>query len=152
MILSTRKTSVFLCKHPTDMRLSYSGLSALVKKAFGRSPYNGQYYAFVNRRRTSCKVYTWDGSGEVILMKRLNMGQFCRPNPGYKKQLKLTATEFGQFFEGLNMAGRLLESAPNQRPSRRRHLRFIPPYRTLSSYGGGREGVHQSSTPSPNPE
>jgi transposase len=152
MILSTRKTNVFLYKNPTDMRLSYSGLSALVKKAFGKSPYNGQYYAFVNRRRTSCKVYTWDGSGEVILMKRLSMGQFCRPNPGYKKQLKLTATEFGQFFEGLNMAGRLLESAPNQRPSRRRHLRFIPSYRTLSAYGGRGARIHQPSTSSQNTE
>jgi len=148
MILSTRKTNVFLCKNPTDMRLSYSGLSTLVKKAFGRSPYNGQYYAFVNRRRTSCKVYTWDGSGEVILMKRLSMGQFCRPNPIYKKQIKLTATEFGQFFEGLNMAGRLLESMPNQRPSRGRSLRFIPSYRTLSSYDGGGSGNYRPSQPS----
>ncbi len=148
MILSTRKTNVFLCKNPTDMRLSYSGLSDLVKKAFSRSPYNGQYYAFVNRRRTSCKVYTWDGSGEVILMKRLSGGQFCRPNPTYKKQLRLTATEFSQFFEGLNMGGRLLESVPNQRPSKRRVLRFVPPYRTLSAYDGGGTRVHQPGQPS----
>lgn len=144
MILSTRKTSVYLCKNPTDMRLSYDGLSALVKKAFGRSPHGGQYYAFVNRRRTSCKVFTWDGTGEVIISKRLSFGQFCRPNPLHNKQLRLTATEFGQFFEGLNMAGRLLESSPNYRPSRRR-LRFIPPYRRLTAYGGGGTGIRQSS-------
>lgn len=145
MILNTRKTSVFLCKRPTDMRLGYDGLSALVKKAFGKSPYGGQYYAFVNRRRTNCKVYTYDGSGDVIISKRLSFGQFCRPNPYYKKQLRLTATEFGQFFEGLNTAGRILESTPSYRPSMRRHLRFIPPYRTLSAYGGGGTGIRQSS-------
>ena len=145
MILSTRKTSVFLCKKPTDMRLGYDGLSALIKKAFGKSPRSGQYYAFVNRRRTSCKVYTWDGSGDVIISKRLSFGQFCRPNPMYKKQLRLTATEFGQFFEGLNMSARLLESSPNYRPSRQRRLRFIPPYRKLAAYGGGGTGIHQSS-------
>jgi transposase len=144
MILSSRKTQVYLHKSPTDMRLGFSGLSALVKKAFGKSPYNGQYYAFVNRRRTSCKIFTWDGTGEIVIAKRLSMGQFCRPNPRYKKHLKLTATEFGQFFEGLNLSGRLLESSPNQRPSRK-PLRFVPSYRKLSAYDGGGRGVQQPS-------
>lgn len=140
MILSSRKTSVYLCKTPTDMRLSYDGLSALVKKTFRDNPYGGQYFAFVNRRRTSCKVFAWDGTGMVIISKRLNSGTFSRPNSRYKKKIKLTATEFGQFFEGLNMLGRILESAPNSAP-RRRPLRFIPPYRNISSYDGGRTGV-----------
>ena len=145
MILSTRKTKVFLHKAPTDMRLGYDGLSALVKKAFRSNPYSGQYFAFVNRRRTSCKIFTWDGTGDVIISKRLSYGQFCRPNPTYKKQLRLTATEFGQFFEGLNMSGRLLESSPNRRPNRRNRLRFVPPYRRLSSYDGGGTRIHQPS-------
>ena len=135
MILSTRKTSVYLCKNPTDMRLGFDGLSALIKKSFRQNPLGGQYYAFVNRRRTSCKVFTWDGTGDVIISKRLHFGRFSRPNPRYKKKLKLTATEFGQYFEGLNLSGRLLESNPNYRPIKK-PLRFIPPYRKLSSYNG----------------
>ncbi len=147
MILSTRKTSVYICKHPTDMRLGFDGLSRLAKKVFGKNPYGGQYYAFVNRRRTRCKVYTWDGTGEVLIAKRLSVGTFCRPNPRYKKHLKLTATEFGQFFEGLNLSGRILESNPNYRPTknRQRNLKFIPPYRRLSSYGDGDTRVRQSN-------
>ena len=118
------------------MRLGFDGLSGLVKKAFKRDPYSGQYFAFVNRRRTRCKVYTWDGTGEVMMSKRLSFGTFCRPNPRHKKQLKLTATEFGHYFEGLNLSGRLLESTPNTRPNQQKKLRFIPSYRTISSYGG----------------
>jgi transposase len=144
MILSSRRTQVYLCKDPTDMRLGYNGLSALIKKAFRKDPYGGQYFAFVNRRRTSCKVFTWDGTGDVIISKRLSFGVFCRPNARYKKQLKLTATEFGQFFEGLNLSGRLLESTPNTRP-KRKPLRCIPSYRTLSAYGGGGAGVSGES-------
>jgi transposase len=102
MILSSRKTMVFLCKTPTDMRLGYDGLSLLIKKSFHSNPYGGQFYAFVNRRRTSCKIFTWDGTGMVIISKKLSSGVFSRPNPNYKKQLKMTSTEFGQFFEGLN--------------------------------------------------
>jgi transposase len=140
MILSSRKTKVYLCKTPTDMRLGYDGLSLLVKKVFGCDPYGGQFFAFVNRRRTSCKIYTWDGTGTIVISKRLSLGTFCRPNPRYKKQLKLTATEFGQFFEGLNISGRILESIPNRAPNQR-HLRFIPSYRKLSSYGGDGKGI-----------
>jgi transposase len=141
MILSSRKTGVYLCKTSTDMRLGFNGLNALVKKHFRKNPYEGQYFAFVNRRRTSCKVYVFDGTGDVIISKRLTAGLFCRPNPSYKKNLRLTATEFGQYFEGLNLSGRLLESIPNSR--------FIPPYRTLSSYGGGGAGVSRQSQKNP---
>jgi len=148
MILSTPKTSVYLWKHPTDMRLGFEGLSALVKKNFHRNPYGGQYFAFVNRRRTRCKVFTWDGTGEVIISKRLSVGVFCRPNPRYKKQLKLTATEFGQYFEGLNLSGRFLESNPNFRV-KRKILRFIPPYRKLSAYDSGGRGISGSSQKTP---
>lgn len=151
MILSTRKTKVYLCKAPTDMRLGFDGLSALTKKTFKKSPYGGQYYAFVNRRRTRCKVYTFDGTGEVLISKRLSYGLFWRPGPKYKKQLKLTATEFGQFFEGLNLSGRFLESDPNCRP-KRKNLRFIPPYRSLSAYDGGGARNQRQNQQTPNPE
>lgn len=130
MIFSTRRTQIWMCKSPTDMRLGYDGLHRLAKKAFGQNPYLGQYFAFVNRRRTSCKIYTWDGTGEVVICKRLNQGVFCRPNPYYKKQIKMTGSEFSQFFEGLNISGRILESVPASR-SPKKLLRFVPPYRRL---------------------
>ena len=139
MIFSTRRTQVLICKEPTDMRLGFDGLQKLAKKAFGQNPYRGQFFAFVNRRRTSCKVYTWDGTGDVLICKRLSRGVFCRPNPYYKKQIRMTGSEFGQFFEGLNISGRILESIPNSKPTKKL-LRFIPPYRKLTptdATGGG---------------
>ncbi len=140
MILSSRKTNVFLCKNPTDMRLGFSGLSGLVKQSFKMDPYGGQFFAFINKRRTSCKVFTWDGSGMVVISKKLDSGLFCRPNPSYKKHPRLTATEFSQFFEGLNISGRILESQPNQRPNKK-NLRFIPPYRRLGPHGSRGAGI-----------
>lgn len=135
MIFSTRRTQILMCKNPTDMRLGYDGLHKLAKKVFGQNPYRGQYFVFVNRRRTSCKVYTWDGTGEVLICKRLNRGTFCRPNPFYKKQILMTGSEFAQFFEGLNISGRILESVPNYKPSKKQ-LRFFPSYRKLDSTNG----------------
>jgi transposase len=133
MILHSKKTQILMCKEPTDMRLGFDGLHKLARKLFKQNPYHGQSFVFVNRRRTSCKIYMYDGSGDVLICKRLSSGVFCRPNPSYKRQLRMSASEFSQFFEGLNVSGRILESTPHSKPSKQR-LRFIPPYRRLSSY------------------
>lgn len=147
MIFSTRRTQVLMCKRPTDMRLGFDGLQKLAKKSFGQNPYRGQFFAFVNRRRTSCKVYTYDGSGDVLICKRLSRGVFCRPNPSYKKQIRMSGSEFSQFFEGLNISGRILESVPNSR-STKRLLRFIPPYTKLPpNAAGGRISTGPSQPP-----
>lgn len=148
MIFSTRRTRILMCKSPTDMRLGYNGLHKQAKKAFGQNPSQGQLFVFVNRRRTSCKVYTYDGSGDVLICKRLSQGVFCRPNPSYKKQIRLSGSEFSQFFEGLNISGRILESTANSN-SRKKRLRFIPPYQKLATRdantpGGVHTRAHQS--------
>jgi transposase len=145
MIFSTRRTQVLMCKEPTDMRLGFDGLQKLAKKAFRQNPNQGQYFAFVNRRRTSCKVYTYDGSGEVLVCKRLSRGVFCRPNPNYKKKIRMTGSEFAQFFEGLNISGRILESSPNSKPTKKL-LRFVPPYTKLTptDAAGGRTSTGAS--------
>lgn len=137
MILSTRKTHVFLCKHPTDMRLGFDGLGVLAKKHFRMSPYNGQYFAFVNARRTRCKILTWDGTGMVLISKRLTKGLlFGRPNPNYRGRLKLGAVEFGQYFEGLNLSGRILESHPDARPGRK-NLKWARKYKKIEPDDNG---------------
>ena len=131
MILNTRRTQIMMCKEATDMRLGFNGLQKRAKKLFKTNPYRGQFFVFVNRRRSSCKVYTYDGSGDVLICKRLSQGVFCRPNPSYKRQIRMTGSEFGQFFEGLNISGRILESTQNSRLLKKR-LHFIPPYKKLT--------------------
>jgi transposase len=59
MIFTTQRIQILMCKEPTDLRFGYDGLSKLAKKIFGQNPYQGQYFAFINRRRNSCKVYGW---------------------------------------------------------------------------------------------
>lgn len=148
MIFSTRRTQILIYKNPADMRLGYDGLQRLAKKSLARHPDQGQYFVFVNRRRTSCKVYTYDGSGDVLICKRLSRGVFCRPNPHYKKQIRLSGSEFTQFFEGLNVGGRMLESIPNRR-RHKKSLRFVQPYRKLSPVDTPGNGVSTSEGQSP---
>jgi transposase len=146
MILSTRRTQILISKNPADLRLGFDGLQKLAKKIFSQNPYQGQFFVFVNRRRNSCKVYTYDGSGDVLVCKRLSHGVFCRPNPHFKKKIRMTGSEFSQFFEGLNVSGRILESSPNSRPTKKL-LRFVPAYRSLARDAGG--GINTGSSQSP---
>lgn len=145
MNLITRRTQILMCKEPTDMRMGFNGLQKQAKKLFKTNPYNGQFFVFVNRKRSSCKIYTYDGSGDVLICKRLSQGVFSRPNPSYKKQIRLTGSEFSQFFEGLNISGRILESSPNSRPTKKL-LRFVPPYRKLTPSDATRDGVNTGSS------
>jgi len=78
MLRPNRTARLFLCLRPTDMRRSFSGLSALVY-AHGGRPDDGACYVFVNRRRTQVKVLHWDGDGLALWHKRLERGRFKVP-------------------------------------------------------------------------
>lgn len=71
-----RSLRVWLCRRPTDMRKSYDGLSALVKRLLHEDPLNGALYVFVNRRRTQLKCLYFEGDGYCVWSKRLEQGQF----------------------------------------------------------------------------
>ena len=52
----------------------------------------------------------YDGTGLVIISKRLERGLFSRMNPFYGKEVVLTEAEFSLFFEGANLEKRFIES------------------------------------------
>jgi transposase len=110
MIAFNRRTKIFLCKASTDMRASYDSLFARAKLVLKKDPFSGHLFLFVNEKRTSCKCLYYDGSGLVLICKRLEKGLFTRVNPLYRKEISLTQAEFGIFFEGGNLEKRFVES------------------------------------------
>lgn len=110
MIALNRRTKIYVCKEVTDMRASYDSLFMRVKEVLKHDPMSGHLFLFVNRTRTSCKVLYYDGTGFVILQKRLDKGTFCRVNPTYNEEVILTEAEFGLFFEGADLQKRFIES------------------------------------------
>jgi len=92
------------------MRASYDSLFARVKTTLEKDPFSGHLFLFVNRSRTSCKCLYWDGTGLVIISKRLESGTFSKINPLYKDDIVLTEAEFGLFFEGADLEKRFVES------------------------------------------
>ena len=110
MIALNRRTKIFVCKEATDMRSSYDSLFARVKTVLQKDPFSGHLFLFINRARTSCKCIYYDGTGLVIISKRLENGTFSQINPFYKEEIVLTEAEFGLFFEGADLKKRFIDS------------------------------------------
>lgn len=92
------------------MRASYDTLFSKAKGVLNQDPFSGHLFLFINCRRTSIKCLYYDGTGFVIISKRMEKGLFCRINPFYQKELILTAAEFALFFEGADLEKRFIES------------------------------------------
>lgn len=92
------------------MRASYDTLFAKAKGVLGQDPFSGHLFLFVNSKRTSVKCLFYDGTGFVLLCKRLERSQFSRINPMYSGEVVLTAAEFSLFFEGADLEKRFVES------------------------------------------
>lgn len=88
MFVPGNQAKIWLCTHPTDMRKSFNGLSALVKNQLQQDPLSGQYFVFINRRRTQMKILYFEASGYCLWSKRLEQGQFqVRPTAAGQKAL-----------------------------------------------------------------
>jgi transposase len=110
MISFNRRTKVFVCKEATDMRASYDTLFAKAKGVLAQDPFSGHLFLFINSKRSSIKCLFYDGTGLVILAKRMERGLFSRINPMYRGEITLTAAEFALFFEGADLEKRFVES------------------------------------------
>lgn len=79
----------------------------MVRDGLGRDPLSGDLFLFVNKRRTSCKVLLYDGTGLCIFMKKLERGRFAAPwRDDSDKPLRMTGSELALFIEGCQLVGR----------------------------------------------
>lgn len=110
MLSINRLTKFFVCKEPTDMRSSYDTLFNKVQGVLQKDPFSGHLFVFLNSRRSSIKCLFYDGTGFVLLCKRLERGTFYKINPMFKGEVTLSAAEFALFFEGADLEKRFVES------------------------------------------
>ncbi len=110
MLSFNRRTRVYINREPTDMRSSYDTLFAKAKGILNQDPFSGHLFVFINSHRTSIKCLYYDGTGFVIICKRLNKGTFSRINPMLSGEIVLTPAEFALFFEGADFSKRFIDS------------------------------------------
>jgi transposase len=102
MLLPESGVRVWLYAPPTDMRKSFDGLSALVRRKLAEDPTSGQLFVFINRRRTQMKVLYFEQGGYCLWSKRLEAGRFhCNTQAGDK--VRLSWTELKLIIEGIDL-------------------------------------------------
>jgi transposase len=103
------------------MRKSYDTLAVVVRVAMGSDVMRGDVFVFVGRRRRTAKALWWDGTGLLVLSKRLAKGRFAAPwERAGKDPIRWTTTELALFLEGSELVARRDVSPPAWDPSERR--------------------------------
>ncbi len=101
MIVPSGTIRVMVATKPVDFRKGAEGLAALVRDAMQDDPFSGVIYVFRAKRADRVKLIFWDGTGMVLVSKRLEDGEFRWP----KVQggvLRLSAAQFQALMEGLD--------------------------------------------------
>ena len=113
-MITTRQIQVWACAEPVSMRRSFDGLYAIAKQALGHDPLDGGFFLFVARDRRQARVLYWDGTGLVVMAKRLEKGRFNAPWEGDReKPWSLTQSELALFLEGSRLVGHFEVSPPS---------------------------------------
>ena len=64
---------------PIDFRKGADGLAAVVRETMRTDPFSGVVYVFRAKRADRVKLIFWDGTGVVLVAKRLENGKFSWP-------------------------------------------------------------------------
>jgi transposase len=101
MIIPSGTVRVLVATRPVDFRKGMDGLCALVQEALRCDPYSGVIYVFRSKRVDRVKLLLWDGSGLVLVSKRLEQGSFRWPaiNDGV---MRLTSSQLSALLEGMD--------------------------------------------------
>ena len=70
---------VYVALAPVDMRLGYERLGGLVREKMQAEPRSRALFVFVGKRGQTMKVLTWDGTGVIVIHKKLDAGKFELP-------------------------------------------------------------------------
>ena len=101
MILPSGPVRVYVATKPVDFRKGIDGLAALAEAELRLDPFSGVVLVFRAKRADRIKILVWDGSGMVLIAKRLEGGKFAWPTPT-EGVMKLSPAQLSALFEGLD--------------------------------------------------
>jgi transposase len=101
VIVPSGAVRVLVATRPVDFRKGMDGLAALVRESLGADPYCGVVYVFRAKRADRVKLLVWDGTGLVLVSKRLEQGTFRWPQLG-DGVMRLSSSQLSALLEGLD--------------------------------------------------
>ena len=101
MIIPPGPVRVLVATKPVDFRKGMDGLAAFVQEHLKADPFSGIVYVFRAKRTDRIKLLMWDGTGIVLVTKRLEQGKFRWPRIE-DGVMRLTAGQLTALVEGLD--------------------------------------------------
>ncbi len=100
MIVPAEAVRVVIATRPVDFRRGHDSLAALAQHQLGLDPHSGVIMVFRSKRGDRIKILVFDGSGLVLIYKRLEEGKFVWPaiREGI---MRLSRAQFEALFDGL---------------------------------------------------
>ena len=101
MISPAGNFRIYLASKPIDFRKGMDGLAAIVQSEFDLDPFSGAIFIFRAKRTDRMKIVVWDGTGLVLVYKRIEGAGFIWPTIR-DGTISLTRSQFEALFEGLD--------------------------------------------------
>ena len=101
MITAPPGVRVLVWSAPVDFRSGMDRLAALVQVTLRRDPFAGDVFVFRSRRPDRLKLLVYDGTGLVLVTKRLEKGCFVWPSPVTDGVVRLSALQLSVLLSGL---------------------------------------------------
>ena len=87
-------------KLTTDMRKAINGLAEIVQNQYNLNPYESAAFLFCGRKADRMKCLYWDGTGFLLLYKRLENGQYQWPKTAHEVR-SISEQQLRWLLEGL---------------------------------------------------
>lgn len=101
MILPGGPLRIYVATRPVDFRKGMDGLAAVAQEHLRLDPFSGAVLVFRAKRADRVKILVWDGSGMVLIGKRLEQGKFAWPSVR-DGVMRLSPAQLAALFEGLD--------------------------------------------------
>lgn len=101
MISPAGNFRIYIAIKPVDFRKGMDGLAAIVQSDFDLDPFSGAIFVFRAKRVDRLKVVVWDGTGLVLIYKRIEGAGFVWPKVS-DGTLSITRSQLEALFEGLD--------------------------------------------------
>ena len=97
---------IYVALEAVDMRFGFERLSGVVRDKMQTEPRSRALFVFVGKRGHTMKVLTWDGTGAIVIHKKLDAGRFELPRPTCvgEQQVMVSDALFDVIYKGVSVA------------------------------------------------
>lgn len=108
MIVPGQRMPIVFVTRPVDFRCGHDGSAAKVQNELKLDPHSGLTVVFRSKRGDRLKILVWDGSGLVLIYKRLESGSFVWPKV-QDGAMRLSRAQVEALFDGLDWRGMMAQ-------------------------------------------